>query len=77
MVKPKRKLTAAQKAAKKKRQKEYMTIFVNGKQKMVKRSPMIDGMGVDGFIERNADQLWLHQNGMWDCIDESAGDDNW
>ena len=54
-----------------------MTIFVNGKQKMVKRSPMIDGMGVDGFIERNADQLWLHQNGMWDCIDESAGDDNW
>jgi len=32
-------MTVAQKAAKKKRQKEYMTIFVHGKQKRVKRPP--------------------------------------
>ena len=39
MAKQKKKLTPAQKAAKKKRQKEYMTIFVNGKQKRIKRPP--------------------------------------
>jgi len=30
MVKRKRKLTAAEKAEKKRRQKEFMTIFING-----------------------------------------------
>jgi hypothetical protein len=39
MGKRKRKLTAAEKAEKKQRQKEYMTIFINGKQKRVKRPP--------------------------------------
>lgn len=75
MAKPKIKLTAAQKAAKKKRQKEYMTIFVNGKQKRVKRPPTIDGMDADEFIRRNADHSWLHQNEMWEYIDESADND--
>jgi hypothetical protein len=37
MAKRKRKLTAAEKKEKKRRQKEYMTIFINGKQKRVKR----------------------------------------
>jgi hypothetical protein len=41
MAKCKRKLTAAEKAEKKRRQKEYMTIFINGKQKRVKRPPTI------------------------------------
>ncbi len=76
MTKLKRKLTAAQKAAKNKRQKEYMTIFVNGKQKRVKRPHTIDGMDVDEFISRNADQLWLHQNEMWECSDELSDDDS-
>jgi uncharacterized protein YnzC (UPF0291/DUF896 family) len=39
MAKPKRKLTPAEKAEKKRRRKEYMTIFLNGKQKRVKRPP--------------------------------------
>ena len=65
MTKRKRKLTAAEKAEKKRRQKEYMTIFVNGKQKKVKRPPTIDEMDVDEFIRRNADPIWLHQNEMW------------
>jgi hypothetical protein len=35
--------------------------FVNGKQKRVKRPPTIDGIGVDEFIRKNADPIWLHQ----------------
>jgi len=72
MTKVKKKLTAAQKRAKKaakaERQKKYMWIFINGKQVRVKKPPTIDGMDVDEFIERNADPIWLHQNEMWECI---------
>ncbi len=68
MAKPKRKLTAAEKGEKKRRQKEYMTIFINGKQKRVKRPPTIDGMDIDDFIRRNADPIWLHQNEMWEYM---------
>jgi uncharacterized protein YnzC (UPF0291/DUF896 family) len=71
MTKRKRKLTVAEKAEKKRRQKEYMTIFINGKQKRVKRPTTIDGMDVDEFIRRNADPIWLHQNELWEyMIDE-------
>ena len=68
MPKRKRKLTAAEKAEKKRRRKEYMTIFINGKQKRVKRPPDIDGRDVDEFIRRNADPIWLHQNEMWEYL---------
>lgn len=64
----KRKLSAAEKAEKKRRKKESMTIFINGKQKQVKRPPTIDGMDVEEFIQRNADPLWYHQNEMWEYI---------
>lgn len=70
MGKRKRKLTAAEKAAKERKRREYMTIFVNGKQKRVKRPPTIDGMDVDEFIRRNADPIWLHQNEMWEYMDQ-------
>ena len=69
MDKQKKKLSPAQKTAKKKRQKEYMTIFVNGKQKRVKRPLTIDGMDVDELIRRNADPIWLHQYEMWEYMD--------
>ncbi len=69
MGKQKRKLTAAEKAEKKKRQEQYMTIFINGKQKRVKRPQTIDGIGVDEFIRRNADPIWLHQNEMWEYME--------
>jgi len=68
MVKRKRKLTAAEKAEKKRRQKEFRTIFINGKQKRVRRPPTIDGMDVGDFIRRNADPIWLHQNEMWEYM---------
>ena len=70
MKKPKRKLTSVEKAAKKKRREEYMTVFMNGKQKRVKRPPTIDGIPVDEFIRNNADSVWLHQNEMWEYIQE-------
>jgi len=71
MAKPKRKLTAAEKAEKKRRQKEYVTIFINGKQRRVKRPPTIDGIDIGEFIRRNADPIWLHQNEMWEyMVDE-------
>ena len=66
MAKQKRKLTTKQKAAKKKRRLEYETIFINGKQKSVRREPTIDGMPVDEFIMNNADPIWLMQNGMYE-----------
>jgi len=74
MTKKKRKLTPAQKAAKKKRQEEYMTVFMNGKQKRIKRPPTIDGMSVDEFVMNNADPIWLHQNEMWEYIDINEED---
>jgi hypothetical protein len=69
MSKPERKLTAEQKAEKKRRRQEYMIAFVHGKQKRVKRPPTIDGMSVEEFIRNNADPLWYHQNEIWEEIE--------
>jgi 16S rRNA U516 pseudouridylate synthase RsuA-like enzyme len=71
MGKPKRKLTKEEKRARKKRRQEFMTIFVNGKQKQVRRPPTIDGLDVDEFIRRNADPIWLHQNGLWEYMNNN------
>jgi len=70
MKKPRRKRTAAEKAARKRRREEYMTIFIGGKQKRVKRPPTVEGMNVDEFIRRNAAPIWLHQNEMWEVLHE-------
>jgi len=71
MKKPKRKLTAVEKSEKRRRQKDYMTIFINGKQKRVKRPPTVEGLEVDEFIRRNADPIWLHQNEMWKYLTDN------
>ena len=47
-----------------------MTIFINGKQKRVRRPPTIDGIPVDEFIRQNADPIWLHQNEMWEYMEQ-------
>jgi hypothetical protein len=72
MAKKKRKLTAREKAEKARRKREFMTIFIHGKMKRVRRPQQIDGIDADEFIRRNADPLWLHQNGMWEYMEESA-----
>ncbi len=66
MPKNKRKLTAAEKAEKKRQRALYMTIFINGKMKRLLRPPTIDGVALDDFIRENADPIWLHQNEMWE-----------
>ena len=60
------------KKAKAGKQKKYMWIFRNGKKVRIKRPPTIDGIDVDEFIRRNADSVWLHQNEMWEYIDEET-----
>jgi hypothetical protein len=76
MGKQKRKLAAAEKTEKKRWRKEYMTIFINGKQKRVKRPSTIDGMAADEFIRRNADPIWLHQNEMWEYMTDDLKESN-
>jgi len=71
MGKRKRKLTAAEKAEKKRRREIFMTVFIGGKMKRVRRPPTVDGMPVDEFIRRNADPIWLHQNEMWELMEET------
>jgi hypothetical protein len=70
----KRKLTPREKAEKKRRQREFMTIFVNGKQKRVRRPPTIDGIPVDEFIRQNADPIWLLQNEMYELLEEKLNE---
>ena len=68
MPKRKRKLTKAERRARSERKENFMTIFVNGKQKRVRRPEQIEGLPLDEFIARNADPIWLHQNEMWELI---------
>lgn len=70
MTKRKRKLTPAEKAEKKRHREMYETVFIGGKQKRVKRAPTVEGLPVDEFIQRNADPIWLHQNEMWELMDQ-------
>jgi hypothetical protein len=76
MSKRKRKLTAAQKAEKARRRQEYMTVFVNGRMKRVRRPPMIEGVTVDEFIRQNADPMFLHQEGLWEYLDTQFAPDS-
>ena len=72
MAQKKQKLTAREKADKARRKREFMTIFIHGKMKRVRRPQQIDGMDADEFIRCNADPLWLHQNGMWEYMEEGG-----
>lgn len=68
----KRKLTKAEKKAKRLRNQEYETVFLNGKQKRVKRVPLIDGLTVDEYIAINADDIWLHQHGYHEILEQRS-----
>ena len=70
MAKQKRKLTPDERRAKAQRRADFMTVFVNGKQKSVRRPVLIDGMDPDEFALGNADPIWLHQNEMWEYMPE-------
>jgi hypothetical protein len=68
-IRQRRKLTTAEKRARRERQRKFMTIFLNGKQKRVPRPELIDGLPVEEFIARNTDPIWLRQNGLWELMD--------
>jgi len=51
-----------------------MTIFINGKQKRVRRPPTIDGIPVDELIRQNADPIWLLQNEMYELLEETLNE---
>ena len=68
MRKPKRKLTAAERRTRRERRRKFMINFVNGKQKRVLRPPLIEGLSVKEFIARNADPIWLHEEGLWEMM---------
>jgi hypothetical protein len=72
MGKRKQKLSARERAAKKERNREFMTILINGKQKRIRREPTIDGISVYEFIMQNADPIWLHQNEMWEDMQRTT-----
>jgi len=78
MSKVKKKLTAAQKRdnreAKAERQQKYMWVSMNGKQVKIKRPPTIEGKEVDEFIKLNADPICLHQNEMWELLEQDGED---
>ncbi len=65
---------------KKRRKRETMTIFVNGKQKRIPRppaAPTIAGIPASDFVAQNADPIWLLQNGYYELLDghyANAGD---
>jgi hypothetical protein len=73
MKKPKRKRTAAETRARREHKKKFMMIFINGKQKWVRRPELIDGIPVEEFIARNADPIWLHQNELWELMPPHGG----
>jgi hypothetical protein len=54
-----------------KKSKNFRTeiYFVRGKMKK-RRIPLIDGMEVDEFIRRNADDVYLVQEGHFDILHE-------
>jgi len=74
MGKRKEKLSKRPRAAKRERNHEFRTIFINGKQKRVRIGPTIDGIPVDEFILQNADPIWLHQNEMWEDMQEQPNE---
>ena len=65
----KRKRTAAEKAARQRRKAEFQTVFINGKQKRVRRPPHVDGVPLEEFL-KGADPIFLHEAGMWWLIPE-------
>lgn len=66
----------ARRRARRDRKRKYQTIFINGKQKRVPRELLIDGMAIDEFILANADPIWLHQNEMWEFLQDPVTPDD-
>ena len=77
---PKKKLTPEQRkaraAAKKERHAKFQWVMMNGRQVMIPRPQMVEGLPVEEFIARNADPIWLMQNGEYEALDASQCEDD-
>lgn len=69
-----RKLTGAEKRARRERKANFQTVFINGKQKRIRRPQQINGQPIDEFIRGNADPVWLHEHEMWDLMSPDSED---
>ena len=68
MAKKKRKLSKAEKLEKKRRRELYEWVFINGKQKRVKRAEStVEGLTFEDYCR--ADPLLAHQEEMWHLLD--------
>ena len=47
-----------------------MWVFMNGKQVRGKRPEIMGGVDPEEFIRSNADPIWLHQNEMWEYMEQ-------
>jgi len=70
----KKPMTALQKRKRKEakagRQKKYQWVFMNGKQVRISRPETIIGLDPYEYIRRNADDIWLTQNGYYEILHE-------
>ena len=66
MKKIKKKLSNQEKV----KRKKYQWIFINGKQVKIRKPETINRMLIEEFIKENADSFWLHQNEMWEYIED-------
>ena len=74
--KPKRKLTNAEKKARRERKRynreNFEYVFINGKQKKIRKAPTIEGISEEEFLLRNTHPIFLHQNEMWEWLDQTS-----
>lgn len=47
---------------------------MNGKQVRINIDPTIEGKSAQEFILQNADSIWLHQNELWEYIEQVPND---
>ena len=66
MAKPRKKLTPAQKRARRERKRKFKMIFINGKQRWVRKPETIGGLPIEEFIARNAGPIDFHEMEMWE-----------
>ena len=75
MARGKRKLTPEKRRARRRRKALYEMVFVNGKQKWVRRAdPLIGGVPASEFIAQNAGPTWLMADECYELL--PGGSDN-
>ena len=64
----KRKLTAAERKAKRLRREKFMTIYINGKMKRVLRRPLIPGAPVNWGLDEGAEIVFGPEHELYEML---------